>query len=309
MNGNAMRAATARTIHRLAVLSFTLFLLAACDTVPSDNDAPASSASGHQALALSVARQVVYGPVNNSNPFEHVGLRHNDAVHAVMLAAQPWDTLSFPTMNARIQKSIPAWAVEEMDVPEDRAMLHVKTAYAMRIDSTARRQLASFDQPGYTARETRYLRRIGTLLCEATRFDHLEQGLLAIERDILAEAWPADRTRETAALVGISIAKHSLAYWKHVFCIAEGIDPADADASGSLRKESSMLIHLITRCDIVVAADVIAGTAAGEGAAVFGPLVQLEAAIISGGTVSVLVATLVYWPDIMNFFREICPWK
>ena len=309
MNGIATRAFLARLIRHCFTLTIAVALLVACDTPPNEYNGPASPVAGQQAIAVSAARQVVYGPVNNSNPFEHVGLRHNDAVHAVMLAAQPWDTLSFPTMNARIRKSIPAWAVEEMDVPEDRAMLHVKTAYAMRVDSTARRQLASFDRPGYTARETRYLRRIGTLLCEATRFDQLEQGLLSIERDILAEAWPADRTKETAALVGISIAKHSLAYWKHVFCVAEGIDPADADATVSLRKQSSLLLHLITRCDIVVAADVIAGTAAGEGAAVFGPLVQLEAAIVSGATVSAFVAILVYWPDIVGFLREICPWK
>lgn len=309
MNGNAMRAASARTIRLFSAFTIAVALLVACDMPPNESNGPDSPLAGQQAIAVSAARQVVYGPVNNSNPFEHVGLRHNDAVHAVMLAAQPWDTLSFPTMNARIQKSIPAWAADEMDVPEDRALLHVKTAYAMRVDSTARRQLASFDRPGYTPRETRYLRRIGTLLCESTRFDQLEQGLLSIERDILSETWPADRTKETAALVAISIAKHSLAYWKHVFCVAEGIDPADVDATGSLRKQHSLLLHLITRCDIVVAADVIAGTAAGQGAAVFGPLVQLEAAILSGATVSALVATLVYWPEIVGFLREICPWK
>ena len=53
----------------------------------------------------------------------------------------------------------------------------------------------------------------------------------------------------------------------------------------------------------------MAATSAGEAAAGMGFFAQIQAAIISGGAVSAIVAVLVYWEDIAGFFREICPWK
>ncbi len=309
MNGITVRARCTRTLRLLVVVSAALLLSAACDDPPSEDSSPVIPTR-----ALPEGMEVVYGAVNKANPFEGVGLRHNDLVHAVLVSAQPWDTLSIPTMLSHIQKSVPAWAENALDVPAYRGIAHVKTAFALKIDTTARRRLAAFDEPGYTARETGYLRQLGTLLCEARTFTALEGGLLDLERHILAETWPTDDATESAARIAISVAKHSCAYWKRVFCAAADVDPAGLPISastagnGRLTKSAELLIHLVTRTEIIVAADAMAATSAGEAAAPLGPFHQLEAAIISGGVVSVVVTALVYFDEIVTFLRSLCPW-
>jgi hypothetical protein len=304
MNGTTMRVRGARPLRYLCAVFSALLLFSACESPSGESNAPLL-----QALAVPAELDVVYGPVNHDNPFEHVGMRHNDAVHSVVLAAQPWDTLSIPTMYSRIQKAIPSWAASAMDVPSEMGTAHVKTAFAMKIDSSARLQLASFDRPGYSAREIRYLRAIGSLLCEARSFPELEKGINDIERAVLSESWPEGNRTEIAARVAISVTKHSLAYWKHVFRTAAGIPESDLATAPTLRKQTELLIKLLGKCEIVVGADAMAATSAGEAAAGMGFLAQLQAAIISGGAVSTIVAVLVYWEDIVGFFREICPWK
>ncbi|MDX9759624.1 MAG: hypothetical protein RBU27_10730 [Bacteroidota bacterium] len=303
MNGTTRRGLSARFVGHCGTLILALALLTGCESTPNDADAPLL------AMAVPVERTVPYGPVNTDNPYEHIGLRHNEAVHAVILAAQPWDTLSIPTMNARIQKAIPEWAERAMKVPYECARAHVKTAFAMKIDTSARRLLATFDAPGYTTRERDYLRRIGTLLRDAASFAELESGLLHIERDILAEAWPTDAGTEAAARIAISIAKHSLAYWKMVFATAAGVRPSDLAKQASIHGTNEELIKIITKCEFVVAADALAGISAAETVAVLGPLVQLEAAVISGGAVSIIVATFVFHEEIVGFLRSLCPWR
>jgi hypothetical protein len=308
MNGITVRARCTRTLRLLTVLSAALLLSAACDDPPNEASAPVIPTR-----ALPEGLEVVYGTVNKANPFEGVGLRHNDLVHAVLTSTEPWDTLSIPTMLSHIQKSIPAWGEEALQVPPERGIAHVKTAFAMKIDTTARRRLAEFDMPGYTARETGYLRQLGTLLCEARTFAALEGGLLDLERRILAETWSADGVSESAARIAISVAKHSCAYWKQVFCIASDIDPTTltmnaAARRNALQKPAELLIHLVTKTELILAADVMAATSAGEAAAPLGPLHQLEAAIISGGAVSIVVTVLVYFDEIVKFLRSLCPW-
>ncbi len=304
MNGNTMRAFGAQLPRILTAITVVLLLCTACDDPP-----PSDSSDVLPALAMPADPAFACGPVNTANPLEHVGLRHNACVHSVILAAEPWDTLSMPTMFSRIQKAIPAWGEEAIGIPLERGIAHVKTAFALRIDSTARRQLAEFASPGCSPREIAYLRRIGRALCEMTSFRALEAGLLAIEKDILSESWPKGDSTEMAARVAISVAKHSCAYWKNVFCISAGIDPSTIDDVSSFRKSTELLIHLTSRTEIVTAADVVAAVSAAEAAAVFGPLAQLEAAVVSGGAVSIVVATLVYFQEIKGFLQSLCPWS
>lgn len=309
MNGKTFRARCARPLRLLTVVSAALLLSTACDDPPSENNAPVIPAR-----ALPEGMEVIYGAVNTANPFEGVGLRHNELVHEVIASTEPWDTLSIPTMLSHIQKSIPAWAGQALGVPVDRAITHVKTAFAMKIDTSARRRLAAFDAPGYTARETGYLRELGEVLCEARTFAALEGGLLDLERRILAETWPAGDVTESAARIAISVAKHSCAYWKHVFCIAADIDPTTlaphaAAQRNALQKPAELLIHLVTKTELIIAADAMAATSAGEAVAPLGPLHQLEAAIISGGAVSIVVTVLVYFDEIVQFLRSLCPWE
>ncbi|MBR9979193.1 MAG: hypothetical protein KFH87_14000 [Bacteroidetes bacterium] len=306
MNGNICVAPCASSPLFFAVAAAVL-LCAACDNPPLDH----ADETLH-ALAMPGEMQVVYGPVNDENPFEETGVRHNELVHAVLMSAQSWDTLDIEAMLAHIRGSIPPWAEAALGVPFDRSEIHVATAFALRIDSTARHQLASFNAEGYSHREIRYIRRIGELLRKVCTFPELERDLLALEEEILSEEWPSDLPAEPAARTAISIAKHSAAYWKHVFCLAAGIDPVTltriAGAEGSIGKPAELLVRATTRSQIVMAADVISGVTAAEHATPLGPMRQLEAAIISGGAVSIIVATIVYFDEIINFFSSIGDW-
>ncbi|MFZ1728664.1 MAG: hypothetical protein WBQ23_07665 [Bacteroidota bacterium] len=308
MNGNTVRAYCAQPLRFLAIISAAMLVFAACDNPPVENTTPVYSA-----LAMPAGMPVMYGPVNKSNPFEYVGLRHNDLVHAAISAAEPWDTLSLPVMLAHFRKTIPEWSEAAMDVPRLRGIGHVQTAFALQIDSSARYQLAEFAAPGYTARELGYIRRIGTLLCNAATFSALEQGLLDIERNILAEQWPDGDRKEMYARIAISVAKHSCAYWKRMFFVAAGADPSElskfgnSGSPGCFAKSTELLIHLVTKSETVIAADIMAATSAGEAAAALGPLKQIEAAIVSGSAVSLIVAALLYFNDVVEYIRSLCP--
>lgn len=307
MNGNTVRAYCTQPLRFLAVISAALLLLAACDNPPVENHAPVVSA-----MAMPAGMDVVYGPVNNANPFEHVGLRHNDLVHATIASAEPWDTLNVAAMFSHIRKSVPVWSAANMEIPGDRCIGHVSTAFAMEIDSSAPQRLASFTAPGCTAREIDYIRRIGRMFCEAVTFSALEEGLLDLEKRILAEQWPDGNTTETHARIAISVAKHSFSYWKRMFCTVAGVDPLEVSSfrlrgsgAGSLSKPAEPLIKILTKAQTVTAADVLAATSAAEAAAALGPLRQIEAAIVTGGAVSLVVAALVYFDDIVIFFRTL----
>lgn len=306
MNGSICIAPCA-TSSLFFTVAAALLLCAACDNPPLDH-----TDETFHALSMPGEMRVVYGPINDENPFEDIGLRHNDLVHAVLMSARSWDTLNVDAMLAHIRGNIPAWAEAALDVPIAHGDLHVATAFALRIDSTARHRLASFDAEGYSPREIRYLRRIGALLQQVCTFPELERDLLALEEEILREEWPTDLLGEPAARTAISIAKHSAAYWKHVFCLAVGIDPGTlkriAGAEAGLGKPAELLVRATTRSQIVMAADVIAGVTAAENATPLGPAGQLEAGIISGGAVSIIVATIVYFDEIVNFFRSIGDW-
>jgi hypothetical protein len=308
MNGNTVRAYCAQPLRFLAIITATLLLFAACDRPPNESSLPAVSA-----MAVPAGMGVVYGPVNKANPFEHVGLRHNDLVHAVMVAAEPWDTLSIPAMFSHIRETTPEWSEAAMDVPRTRGIGHVQTAFALLIDSSARHQLAEFAAPGYTARELGYIRRIGTLLCNATTFPELEQGLLDIETNILAEKWPEGDSKEMYARIAISVAKHSCAYWKRMFFVAAGADPTDplnfgaSGNPGSFAKSTELLLKLLTKSETVIAADIMAAISAAEAAAALGPLRQFEAAIVTGGAVSLVVGAMLYFMDFIEFIRSLCP--
>lgn len=303
----------ARPIRFLFVALTTLVLFAACSE--PQVEAP-EVPSEYLAMRKS---DIVYGPVNTANPFEHVGQRHNDLVHAVIGSLHAWDTLDSSHMLGRIQTSGGAWAQEEYDLSADRSMELVQAAFAMKIDSSAPQRLAAYESASLTAREEAYLHRIGELLCEENRFDDVEAGLLDIERDILAESWPAGDSTETAARIAISVAKHSFAYWKRMMCTVYGIEDGSVSAGtatvsgtpgGSLGKTATdVIVEATSRSEIVMAADVIGAIAAGQNAQPLGPLAMLEAAVITGGTLSLTVAVLVYWPEIKTFAKKLLPWN
>lgn len=303
----------ARPIRFLFIALTSFIMLAAC----SEPQTEAPEIPSHY-LAMRKS-DIVYGPVNTANPFEHVGQRHNDMVHAVIESLHAWDTLDMSHILGRIQTSGAAWAQEKYDLDSDRSMKLVQSAFAMKIDSSAPQRLAAYESASLTAREEAYLHRIGELLCEENRFDEVEAGLLDIERDILAESWPAGDSTETAARIAISVAKHSFAYWKRMMCTVYGIEDGSVSggtatvggtSGGSLGKTATdVIVEATSRSEIVMAADVIGAIAAGQNAQPLGALAMLEAAVITGGTLSLAVAVIVYWPEIREFVGKLMPWN
>ncbi|MBN1448912.1 MAG: hypothetical protein JXA28_13365 [Bacteroidetes bacterium] len=300
MNASNSWAYCALPIRFLCIVLTALFLFAAC----SDPQAEAPEIpSSYLAMRKS---DIVYGPINDRNPFEHVGLRHNDLVHAVIASAQAWDTLDISHMFGRIQNSAAEWAEDQMGLSPDRSLELVQAAFALKIDSTAPQRLAQYRSPALTVRERDYIQRIGELLCRKQRFADAEAGLLALEREILAESWPAGDSTETAARIVISVAKHSFAYWKRMMCTVYDIENGDRALGKSA---TDLIIYATSRTQIIVAADAIGAWVAFENTTPLGLGAQFEAAIITGGSLSLVVAVIVYWKEIVEFLDSLLPWN
>ena len=182
----------------------------------------------------------------------------------------------------------------------------VKAAFALGIDSTARRRLAAFESETATEREQMYLRRLGDILCAKDTFENTERRLDVLERDILAEHWPEGDSTEVLPRMAISIARHSYAYWKRMML---EVTPR-ASTDGALSKTAvDLLIVTNSKTKIIVAADVFAGTSAAEAAAGAGILTQIQVGLISAGTVSAAVAIIVYFDDVVSFLNSLLPWN
>ena len=157
-----------------------------------------------------------------------------------------------------------------------------------------------------TGREVAYIRSIGDVLCRSARFEDIEQALLELEDEILSETWPAGDSTEIHARIAISVAKHSFAYWKHMMIVAHGLDGASASP---LSKSATDVIELTTRADIITAADVLVAVTTAENLEGVPILERLGISILTGGTVSLLVAILVYAKEIVSFLGSLLPWN
>jgi len=290
----------AQPLRFLIVVLCSVIMFGACSEQPSESSALPSS---YLALRKS---DVVYGPLNESNPFEHVGLRHNDLVHAVVASARPWDTLSAGNLLERTRLTAAEWSAEHLGFTADEIGDHIQTAFAMGIDSMARYQLAAFDSDRMTTREIDYIRSIGEVLCSSGRFEDIEEALLDLETDILTEAWPAGDSTEIHARIAIAVAKHSFSYWKQMMITAHGLDGATASA---LSKTSTDVIELTTRADIIAAADVLVAVTTAENLEGVPILKRLGISILTGGAVSLIVAIVVYAKEIVGFLGSLLPWN
>ena len=281
----------------LPVAFLAMMLVIAC------SDAPDSTPSSPtRALTVTDPAIVTYGPISETNPFEKVGLRHNDIVHAGLTGLLPEDTGSSEAMMHRCIERVREWssfANNENELTETCIDVAVGTSGARDY----REELRTLDDPKYTERELRYLRRLGEVLSIRGTFDEIEKELLHLERDILSEPWPSDNRSETTPRIAIAVAKHSYAYWKRVMILALNLDKLPL--SKGVVGEMDIVIEGATAGQMVVAADVMGACSGGEHFAPLGPEKAIVGAVVVGGVSSLGMAVLVYHDKISRFFKRL----
>jgi len=252
--------------------------------------------------AADEASLVLYGPISDINPYEYIGLRHNDIVHAGMRGLTPRDTVSVEAGLRRFDACVAEWGslsgLDQHDIDTFRSVVHSATIAADR-----RRELSTLTSTRYTDRELRYLRRIGKALSLVGTFEEVERELLAVEMDIMSEHWHTDNHSELAALVAISVAKHSFAYWKRIILLSYG--QSDAVLGKSVVEAVDILIEATTATEIITAADVMGALAGAQHFQPFGVDKAIIGAIVVGGSSSLMVAGIVYHDRIVAFFRRL----
>jgi hypothetical protein len=152
-------------------------------------------------------------PYNSSNPFDSVGIKHNQMLE-FLVACLPVDT-SGDVRASAIANGIDAlgdsvgWSSEQCDIYINMVGQH----FIADRDSTFHDQyISDYSAPNCTQRELNYIHEIGSVIANATDSSGLMNGLLALETDIIAENWDDE---ETIALEAISIAKHSMYHALH----------------------------------------------------------------------------------------------
>ena len=294
----------AQRAYAILFLSCTLLLttlLVGCDSAEEESTPTLPSSW----LAMRKG-DLVTADYHARNPFDSIGIRHNQILHHVIASMHPWDTLDVSHMLGRSQTAVCDWSVSRLGMSQDESMGLVQSAYALRTDSSARQRLASIDGNGMTERERHYLRRLGELLCEEDRFEDTDRKLAELERDILAESWPQGDSTEVLPRIAISIARHSYAYWKRMMCTARSLP----DADGTLSKTATdLLIITNSETKIIVAADVFAGISAAKAVSGLGILTTLQVGLVSAGTVSAAVAIIVYADEIVSSLNKLLPWN
>ena len=194
---------------------------------------------------------VAHGPLNPDNPYDSVGIIHNEQCEFYMgyiaetdtTIAQVWAHLSAAVQNLGTNEG---WGQPYID-----ALLDSAKAQWNRLDASYDpiEELQSYNSGGaFTEREVQYMNRIGFAFEVAQDSIVLMDSVSQIEADVNTESWNTD---ESAARSVISIAKHSFCFWGGFFNWAYewNIYTAcmDADAyskgrrSGDSKKEASDL--------------------------------------------------------------------
>ncbi len=295
-----MRSFILRKSTALRILPITLLAMALAAACSNDKeDTPFAPSRG---MAIPDPAIVIYGPVNHGNPFEEIGLRHNDVVHAGLTGLLPADTASSDIMLQRCVERVREWsAFANYDHEQTaKAIAHALTRDAAR---DYRKELLDLSDPKYSERELRYLHRLGEVLSIRATFDDVEKEVLRLEKEILSESWPADNRSETAPRIAIAVAKHSFAYWKRVMTLALDLDklPLGKGTVGPM----DIIIEGASAGQMVVAADVAGACAGAEYFAPLGPEKQLIGAVVVGGVSSLGTAVIVYQDKISRFFKRL----
>ncbi|MCZ7556759.1 MAG: hypothetical protein M5R41_10200 [Bacteroidia bacterium] len=282
--------------------ALSVVLVIALIAVACSKDDESTAVSPGRSSAVVDPSVVVYGVTNYSNPFESVGLRHNDIVHAGLTGLLASDTVSSTAMVERMIERTREWvAFSSYDAALSDACIDQGIARDPAKDYRA--VLAGLNNPEYTERENRFLRKLGKVLATRGTFAEVEKGLALLEMDILAEPWPADRNAESAPRIAIAVAKHSFAYWKRVLSLALSLD---RNALGKTSNEPvDITIEDASPGQMIVAADVAGAITGAERYAGAGPEKQIIGAVIVGGTSSLFTAVIVHHKKIIGFFRRL----
>jgi hypothetical protein len=176
-------------------------------------------------------------PLNQSNPYDSVGMMHNHALaFAFRKAATDPSGDSDLEKFTRAMKSLPDSA--NLNIPDIDQLVNYYSDMMVNNPNTDWAQYAQDlnDANHFTVKELHYINAFGYALKHVTTEAELEDSILALENRIVNETWGSN---EPKALIMISIAKHSFYFWQ---------DALDADG---LHKCTIGLIAGILAGDVV----------------------------------------------------------
>ena len=183
--------------------TFTV-IIALCCGCSEDNPSIVSVGGAPSRVAM---------PWNSSNPFDSVGIKHNQMLE-FRVACLPVDT-SGDVRASAVARGIDAlgdslgWSSEECDTYINMVGQHF---IADRDSAFLDQYICNYSALHCTQRERNYIHEIGTVIANATDSAGLMKELLSIEAEVLMENWGDE---ETIALEAISIAKHSMYHALH----------------------------------------------------------------------------------------------
>lgn len=171
---------------------------------------------------------VPYVEYNSLNPYDSLGLVHNEAVvYALHYLSDSSYFESAEALMNRVNEGFKAYFVNERgwltegdaDSLFDSAMSFIVTHQSDMKDPSA---LANFTSSDYSARELYYIHRIGAVIAlPSPTYDVVADSLESIENDIVAESWGPTEYR---ALKVISVAKYSFHLWSSIAAQAQDLN-------------------------------------------------------------------------------------
>jgi hypothetical protein len=190
----------------------------------------------------------VFAPLNASNPYDAVGVRHNRAVHAALLRL-PKDALStIEAYDDALRHTLPPALTEVLAVESVPSSCIDGAAGFLRNCGSPSVWLARFPDGTVGPAAATVIRRIGGAFATATSPAELRDSFLVLERDACARDWSDDPAGQLAALGAVAVARHSTAYWGALLGGGSPFAPvAGMRKPGEIRTE---LIEKIAAADV-----------------------------------------------------------
>lgn len=218
-----MRTRISTTI--LTVLTFSLLL-------PQCGDDKSVNSSGSF-----TAPRVAIGPLNAQNPYDSVGILHNERCEYVLAYVSETDT-TIAQIWAKVCTGVLDYA-NSVGWTEEYAYESLNSvkdwANSLNTSYSPIQALSSISSSTYiTSREANYLNQIGQAFASASDSAGLMSTLLQIETDMVEENWAPN---ESVALSAMSVAKHSFCMWYFTLDMGLqwGIYTASMDVDGHVQ--------------------------------------------------------------------------
>ncbi len=185
-----------------------LAIIAGCDASPESNIRTNSRMLGSSQLPT------VYVPYNTDNPYDSIGVMHNDAIIYALCQLSSSDSTTALCV-ARTKLGMVDWMTTHLPFSAvtvgaafDSAGIDAANINLIPINNL----LNSYSLSVYAAGECDYINRIIQVAAMSASVDEKRDSILAIEYDVVHGVNPTPDI-----LCTISIAKYSLYLWTHAF--------------------------------------------------------------------------------------------